>query len=170
MKKRSEDTESLLKYRDDEITHLRKPYRSVEFDSIMQELQVVRQELERIKLEEIPKDTAALVQNIRQLLAEKTTILKSIRKSQSEYSSLTSEVARLKRECLDLSSKYTSEREENQRLKLQLESARSESLTYQREVNRLKDLIAEYVAKDDVQQLSETITSEEERQLVSSEE
>lgn len=170
MKKRSEDTESLLKYRDDEITHLRKPYRSVEFDSIMQELQVVRQELERIKLEEIPKDTAALVQNIRQLLAEKTTILKSIRKSQSEYSSLTSEVARLKRECLDLNSKYTSEREENQRLKLQLESARSESLTYQREVNRLKDLIAEYVAKDDVQQLSETITSEEERQLVSSEE
>jgi|JI6StandDraft_1071083.scaffolds.fasta_scaffold137074_1 predicted nucleic acid-binding Zn-ribbon protein len=170
MKKRSEDTESLLKYRDDEITHLRKPYRSVEFDSIMQELQVVRQELERIKLEEIPKDTAALVQNIRQLLAEKTTILKSIRKSQSEYSSLTSEVARLKRECLDLNSKYTSEREENQRLKLQLESARSESLTYQREVNRLKDLIAEYVAKDDVQQLSETITSEEERQLVASEE
>jgi predicted nucleic acid-binding Zn-ribbon protein len=170
MKKRSEDTESLLKYRDDEITHLRKPYRSVEFDSIMQELQVVRQELERIKLEEIPKDTAALVQNIRQLLAEKTTILKSIRKSQSEYSSLTSEVARLKRECLDLNSKYTSEREENQRLKLQLESARSESLTYQREVNRLKDLIAEYVAKDDIQQLSETITSEEERQLVASEE
>lgn len=33
----------------------------MEFDTILQELQVIKQELERIKLEEIPKDTAALV-------------------------------------------------------------------------------------------------------------
>lgn len=45
MKKRNDDNESLLKIREDEIAHLRKPYRSVEFDSILKELQVVRQEL-----------------------------------------------------------------------------------------------------------------------------
>jgi hypothetical protein len=99
-----------LRIKDEEIVGLRRPYRSFEFDSILQELLDVKREVDRINLDSIPKNAATLVESIRLLITEKTSSARLLRKNQADINTLMQEVSRLKKDSLDLNSKYISER------------------------------------------------------------
>jgi hypothetical protein len=57
-----------LRVKEEEILSLRRPYKSAEFDAIIQELLDIKREIERINLESIPKNATALVESIKLLI------------------------------------------------------------------------------------------------------